>query len=440
MAKQSGKSGLFNKYGQEFVKAHEEHKDDTTKFDTYAEIPPGVEGIAKLYLCRFEQVQPDEKKQDKKYVGEYYFTARGTCVYPRYWKDKETGAVIEIEGRQTSIGPEMCCHTPKQSGKGRQTQSEHMGWIYNELRKLGLDTAALDPRYVEEAALALETMSNGDENNEPQPIYFKFRTFRSEPNDDFPNPKTQHIWGGVTEFDPEKMGGEPPTNDSSPRVPLPPAAPTNGTGAKVTKPTAPKPSAAKMAPTTAVTAPKTAVAPKAPVRTAPKPVAKQAPAPEPEEPETTFDEFSDDLDSLKERADRMDKSAMQRLEQLAMEAGMTDEDFEKANWEEVVEFINNAGTGLEEDPEAEPEETTVQDANTDSDWKPSVEDVYAYRIPDPKTGQPMKDKKTGKEKPPVDCEVLKVDTKKRTVTLKNMTDEKEYKDVSWDALETSVPA
>jgi SHS2 domain-containing protein len=155
----------------------------------------------------------------------------------------------------------------------------------------------------------------------------------------------------------------------------------------------------------------------------------EEPAAEGEAGEAT-DEFGD-LDSLAEKVDaevedgdedaeKVRDDAIEELWMLAEKSGITKKEFEKMSGADTVERIRGGST---EETEVEAE---VEEESTD----PQKEQVYGYKplVKNAKTG------KTGPASKPVDCEVTAVDTKGKTVVLKNLADNKVYKNVKWESL------
>lgn len=140
----------------------------------------------------------------------------------------------------------------------------------------------------------------------------------------------------------------------------------------------------------------------------------EADEPEPDEPEA--EEQEEDVQDLAKRADRKnsDKAAAARLVDIAKELGV---DYEAADdWAGVAEAIEEARAG-------------GSSGAADSDWEPSVEEVYLYT-------PPGKDPKTKRAYKAVECEVIKVYGKTKKCDLKNLDDGKTiYKVVPWDQLE-----
>lgn len=140
-------------------------------------------------------------------------------------------------------------------------------------------------------------------------------------------------------------------------------------------------------------------------------VAAPAPAPEPEEE-------AEDLDALAEAADANDGTddcvaAGTRLMELALAAGCEEEAVSGAeSWAQVVEWIRAGEEGGEAaEPEAEP-------------WKPVKGNNVYYRAINKATGRKAK----------FQCEIVKVDSRKKTMDLQNLDNKRlaPYKDVAWD--------
>ncbi len=149
-----------------------------------------------------------------------------------------------------------------------------------------------------------------------------------------------------------------------------------------------------------------------------KPVSKPDTVVKKEEEVTEFRDDMD-LDSLYKRAinedDPADSLAAQKyLQELAEKEGMSDADFSAASWEDVRNFLK--GDGGE----------SSGSVGADEKEEPKKGDIVGFLPPDPK--------KKGKFLDKVECEVTFVDTKAETVTLKNNSTKKVYKDVSWESI------
>lgn len=196
MAKQQAQSGLLGKLGPAGKQAFDEHKNDETNFGAGGDLPAGIEGgIAQLIDCRFAQYQKGDQK------GEYFFIAAGTVVEPKVFTDPN-GNKLRVEGYRTQIGPEPMCDTPS---KSRKTVADHIAWVLNEFRKLGVDTRSLSVSDFEATAAALK---------EAGP-FFTFRTWKGEATKEYPNPQTFHQWRGATAYDGEPVDDVQTTTETA---------------------------------------------------------------------------------------------------------------------------------------------------------------------------------------------------------------------------------
>lgn len=368
MAKQTVKSSLMSKLGSKLATAHEKHKNDETTFGGGGDLPEGIEGgVAQLTDCKFAQYAKGDMK------GEYYFYAAGVVIEPK--EVVVGGRSLRVEGLRTNI-MEPLCDTPQRS---RQNVEDHLGWIYNELRKLGVNTSEIGPDDLESVAEALK---------ESKP-HFRFRTWKGEASTQFPNPRVNHEWRGVVSdyVADETSDVEDDTTDEP---------------AEEVEPT-PAPKTAAKPPS------KPATATKAPGKGKPTPPKgkERSDSPPVEEP---TDEQSDDLDELAEQADGGDEAAQLKLSELATEAGIDDEDVSSAeSFAAVVELIRAAEGG-----------ETEEETESEQEWMPAKSDIYLF--------QPAGSKK------PIECEVMAVFPDKQTVNLKSLDDGKGYKSIGWDKL------
>lgn len=159
MPKQTAKTGgLAAKYADKGRKAVAEHRTDETKYSTGGNLPSGIEdGLAQLTKCYFAQYEQGDGLK-----GEYYFRAEGTILEPKVFTDAK-GNTHRLQGKMTSI-MEPLCDTPTRS---RPTTADHVAWVLNEMRKLGLPTKDLTFDDLETAAAQLQ---------EAAPL-FSFRTW-----------------------------------------------------------------------------------------------------------------------------------------------------------------------------------------------------------------------------------------------------------------------
>lgn len=301
--------------GANAKKAFDAHKADDTVFDTNSRLPAGIEnGIAQLSGISWGVYQTGDLK------GKPFFRASGRVVAP----DAHEG--VPIKNLTTSIGPEPLCDTPQR--KSRPKFDDHLQWVLNELRKLGLDTRSLDLEHLEAACQALVKSAP----------YFRFRTWIGDPTPQYPNPKTNEVWNGACDY--AEGAGEPGLDDDE---------------------TGDEP------PTEAV--------------------ADDEPTGDVEDGGIAPD--AGDLDSLAERADAKKKSkdrdaAQAQLEQMAKDLGYAQDVIDNAdNWAAVVEMIK-AGPPADEGAE-EVEEEPAEEVEEEESTGPAVGDVYRYARVDTKT-------------------------------------------------------
>lgn len=406
-------SGLAAKLGDAGRKAWEAHKNDEVQYGQGGDLPGGIDnGIAQLVECKFGQYKTGDNQ------GEYFFYAAGTVVKPK----EHDG--IPIEGLRTSIMEPMC-ETP---GRSRESIEDHVAWVINEMKKLGVQTEDVSYDDLETTAAALKDSAP----------YFMFRTWQGEVTKQYPNPRVNHTWRKAIEFSPE--------DDTE----------------AVQDNTAKAPSSPAKAPAKAATAPKSSNPPKAsPASKAVKPESAKEAA----EPGAGI---GDELDSLGDKADEGDTDAQAELTRLAVQAGIEESTVEEAeSFNSVAQMIRDAGGSepaadeagddlaelgrladedgdqeagdrlselaaeKELDPnsyetwsalaEALSEVGEEAEAATDADWVPQKEEMYFYTPP--------------KAKKAVECEVTAVFESNRKVNLKNSDDGKTiYKSVSWDDL------
>jgi hypothetical protein len=439
MPRQSSKvSGIFSRYGSKAVEAFNKHKGDETEYGNFGDLPPGIDGgIAQLVDCRVLEI-----KEGKQNAGELMFFARGIVVEPEQVEDPRTGLVVRIKNRNTTLS-EPLFHTP---GRARETFEDHMAYVLNQLRKLGLSTediTATDEEFNSQLATLKESAP-----------FFRFRTWQGKPSDDYPNPRVNHTWEGtqgLEDYTPPDEGSpiEDDTdlaapsersegNGSATRQPTssfnPPRKPVAATPTK-TRPTArePQPNSPTGLPGGKPVAPSARPATPPAGRPSGKPPAQPVASPAAE----VVDEFGD-LDSLAEKADAEDKESQKSLEAMATQAGVPKEAVKKArSWADVAALIAAASQpGDEEEEEGGDEDESTEgaeevspdnsDDEAEDEWEgPVVGDMYSYRI--------------GKRL--ADVEVLEVNAVKQTVTVKNYSEPKgpPIKGVKWDQLVRKPP-
>lgn len=394
MAEQSAMNELFSRFGNELNQGHAAHKADTTKYSEFGDLPGGIDnGVAQLVECKLVKIKADAKAN----AGQWMFYAAGIVHFPIYAVDVKKDAKgnilsqekVLVKGLRTKI-QEIIAPTPD---KKRATIADHIAYIYNELRKLGVDTSKLSSfKDIEPVMAALKKRAP----------YFKFRTWKGDVATSGPyagkEPIVNEFWNGVCD-DPYKDSQNTAGSAGSP-----PASAHSGVTDNTAASTVPDPE----------------------------------PSPDPEgavtETEAGGETSEADILSLGEAANNGDDSASDRLRALALEKGFTDAQVDGAeSWNDVASMLI---TGASEPEATSPEEVAApEEPKPQADWKPVKDDIYMYRVLGP-DGNPVKDAKTKRPAKPVECIVTAVNAKNRTVDLKNNTDKKTtYKAVSWDALE-----
>lgn len=364
MAKQKASDSFMAKMGNKIKAAHEQHKNDETVVSNFGDLPEGIEnGIAQLVECKIGVYEKGDNK------GEYFFYAAGIVVRPK------EHAGTPIEGLRTSITEPLC----ETEGRTRESISDHLGWVYNELRKLGVDTANMDVESLEEELEALK---------EAAP-YFRFRTWKGKPSKQYPNPRTNHSWLGLVDFKEDDNEGDDVVEEEE-------EAPK--------KKTKEKPPVSKGS------------------KTAKPSVEEDEDTDEENEQQEEFSEF-DDLLSLAKRADRGDTEAAEKLTSAAKKSGMTNKEIDLASsWVQLVDVMSKG----KDDEGDEDSETEAEDEGDDAEEiVPKRGDVFKYA---------PKNKKTGKPGSPVSVEVIKVNNVTKKCDLNNLEDDTKYKDVSFSDL------
>jgi len=363
------KNNLASRLGDSVRKTFEEKKSLSPEFDTQAGLPAGIEGgIAKLVDCKFLQVAAGKQN-----AGKDMFFAAGIVVSPSEYDG------VGLVGLRTQIS-EPLYDTPTRS---RKTVDEHLEWVMNQLKMLGIDMSEMAIEDLEDIADALK---------EQRP-YFRFRTwagtkqeienrggkffvgtkgpYATEAAAKAANPfagtepRVQHNWNGACEYIEDET--ENSIVDETPiTLPLKKSKKTKGVVVE-------------------------------------------------EEPEVE----ESDLSGLAIAADDGDDEAASQLAELAKKAGIDEDTINSLeDWTSVVGLIQESEEAEEESEEESEEE---EPETEEEDWQPEKGQVYPYKAP-------------GKRKA-VDCEVTAVFTTKETVNLKNLDDDKIYRGVSWDKLE-----
>jgi hypothetical protein len=393
MAQQTSQSSLLGKYGQKIAKAFDAHKGDETTASNFGELPAGIEnGVAQVVECKFDVYKEGQNK------GDVYFYAAAVVKLPVEHQG------LPIEGLRTSI-MEPVCDTPSRT---RKTIDDHVKWILNQLRLMGVNTANMTLAHLEPAAAMVK---------KARP-HVRFRTYKiakKQPGQkgynpqydgpDAPEPRTNHDWMGTVDF-------KPTNGHSATGRPGQPVMQDDTEQSEVGDDQQAEPAAV--------------AAPAASTRTTRRKAAP-APAPEPaEEQDQVFDDGAEDLDALAEAADGGDKEAKRKLTEMAQEAGCADEVADADDWKMGVELIRAAQGVTGSDEPAEEPAANDAPAGLAEGEVPELEQVWNYCPPDPK--------RKGQKLPSVECHVTKVSKTSETVTLKENKSGKEHLKVAWAEL------
>jgi len=385
MPAKTTKSALSSKLGNRLNKAVNAHKNDDTRLTGGADLPPGIEGgIAQLVECKFSTYEKGDQK------GEFFFYAAGSVIAP------SEVAGIPLVGLRTSI-MEPVCDTPTRS---RKTIEDHVDWVLNEFRKLGVDTKGMTGDDLEGTAAALKEAGPS----------FRFRTWQGEATEEYPNPRVNHDWRGSCDYegaDPDagvvddtqtgngKATEEMPweADDDTPAEEPTSEDDLMSIGLKADE-------GDEDAQTDLYERARLVGVDADEMATWVEVVAAI------EESSTTVAEPSGevDLDALGAAADNDDEDAQVELETLAEAAGIDSNLY--PTWTEVAELLKDGGEAT---------------AEVDEDWEPAVTEIYPYTPPRAKTA--------------VECEVTHVFPGKKVVNLKSLEGNKSYKAVAWSALE-----
>jgi len=374
MARQSKQSAFLAKLGAKGIKAHEEHKSSEVEFDTFGDLPPGINGgVAQLKECKLDTYSKGDM------AGEYYFLARGVVVSPVEHEG------LHVQGLSTMI-MEPICETP---GRSRESVSDHLKQVYNELKKLGLEI----PDDIENLEPALEALK------EVQP-YFTFRTWQGAATEEFPNPRVNHSWSGAINYNGETESSQG-VNDTLGDIEDDDEQEEEEEEEEEEK--------------------------EEQVRSESKKPTKKRATRKKKEPEPEFDEFND-LYSIAEKAEDQDEEAQEKLENLAKEAGIPQTEIDDADtWKDLVDMIQ-----LSMQTESESTEDDNDDSeNEEEEFEPQVEDVYNFRPPNSKGVFSKRTK-------PIEVEVIKVNKRKRTCDVRDLSDlSNVFKGLPWSRLETA---
>lgn len=389
MPMQQGKSSLTSKIKPSAQEALRKNRDIPPIGDTGGSLPAGIEnGIAKLVDVHFGVYK------EGKHVGEYFFMAAGIVVKPI----EHDG--VPIEGQRTQIGPEAVCDTLESTGK-RKTQTDHLLWIQDQLKMLGASGPQVETGSLEATAASLTKMSTTPVEQGGSPIYFRFRTWKGKKATTGPykdqEPRVQHVWGGLINLKADQGGVS--TNGVVDNTPS-----ANGEANTLGNP--------DDFPDQAATS------------TEQTPDGGEVPE---GQDEITLEELVAMAGGSPD--DPNTEAAGNQLTDLAKEVGVDEATIESAqNWQEVADLITAA--------QSESEGKSETEVAAEQQWSPKVGEAYRYQANDPKTKKPAINTKT--KKPLLsDVEILEVDEKAQTVTLKNLTNTKiKYSKVPWASLQS----
>lgn len=140
-------SSIMAKLGQKLAQAHETHKADETVYGGGSDLPGGIRGgIAQINECKFGVFGAGTK-----HAGEYFYYASAIVLSP----ERHEGH--HVKGLRTQVGPEPLCDTPDRGGdKSAKTVADHVAFLLNEWRKLGIDTKAIKPEQYEAIAESIK--------------------------------------------------------------------------------------------------------------------------------------------------------------------------------------------------------------------------------------------------------------------------------------------
>lgn len=320
----------------------------------FRELPPFRNGVAKLTKCYFDVYKNGDN------AGKVFWRLEGTIVEA----ECDKGSVV---GEQFSVMEPVHETTRTVDGQTvKVSRDEHVKEVMNQLRKLGVDTtgartgADLDALCAAAVAAApyfrCENVLSEEKLNPDGSVKYKARCW----------PRFYGV-RGLEDYSPPDDGDG--VDDATPAAPQ--RTHVNGSS------------------------------PKAAARPA------QARKSEPE-PEPAADEYSDqeDLASLVERATADDTEAQERLQQMAADAGASEDDVRNAaDWQAVADLIGGGS------PEEEQEAAGAEEAPAEP---PRKGDLWFARPVDAKTGKPAA---RGKR---VEVEVLTSDARRKVATVKDV--------------------
>jgi hypothetical protein len=404
MPMQKGTSNFTAEMAGLLKGAHNTVKGAETVRDAGGSLPAGIEnGVARLVKCGFGKFEKGANK------GKWFFMAQAIVQSP----DKHGG--IPIKGKRTKIGPEPLCETPSTT---RKTVGEHLGWIENHLRLMGVKTEGLEFEELEPICKKLEKVGpyigfrtwKGDDTTISQQGdkwivaqgQKKLGVYASETMAKQKHPfagrasRVNEVWEGLVEgFVPESPNGQMVDESGKETVVSDDENSDGTTEEEVTETTE-----------------------------------------ESGDQGNPNADGADELGELAALADGGEKKANLQaaadIKKRALAAGIGEDAIDATNnWAEVVALIEAAGGGETETEEGETEEE-VEETETEEEAGPQVGQTVKYEVQ-------TKIKKGGKtfiKKKMVKCEITKIDKENGTATIKDEDSGTIYKGVEIDKLIT----
>lgn len=149
-------------------------KDKDIQLNFGGSLPAGIEnGVAKLVDIKIATYEKGDNK------GKPYFMIRGVVVSPKSYDG------IPVEGRQESFVMEPLHSTPS---RARKTEDEHIDYMIGVLKNLGVDSDNLEPEEIDDGTLFNSMIE--------EELYFRFRTWKGQPTEQFPNARTNVSFAG----------------------------------------------------------------------------------------------------------------------------------------------------------------------------------------------------------------------------------------------------
>jgi hypothetical protein len=192
MATQPVQGGFLTQMGGRAAAAFNKHKNDQTRVGN-AGLPEGIEnGVARVIEVKIGQYKEGQNK------GRPFFMARASVILP------VTHNGIKVQGRQFSSPPEPLCETP---GGTRKTIDEHLDYVMNFLRVLGVKTAGAEVKTDADLERWILASCAALTKQKPHVLY---RTWKGRKATEGPykdrEPQVRADWLGVCEA-PKDVGG-----------------------------------------------------------------------------------------------------------------------------------------------------------------------------------------------------------------------------------------